>query len=105
MTDFHHGKIIHRKVSRCRRRIAHEESAPGMGSPTPRCTPTLSAGFWRTASTWRGSVENFDRLSAHALRVGFITKIREPNETVLRGHLHQLMIFAGLVIPHPDWVG
>jgi hypothetical protein len=50
-------------------------------------------------------VENFNRLRAQALRVGFIIEVREPNETVLRGHLRQLTIFAALVIALPDWVG
>ena len=50
-------------------------SAPAGRSATPRCTPTRCGGSWRTGSRMAGlSVEGFERLSAHALRVGFITE-------------------------------
>ena len=40
-----------------------------------RCIPMPSGGSWPTAPAWPGfPLDGFDRLSAHALRVGFITE-------------------------------
>ena len=48
-----------------------EESAPAAASVTARCIRMQSAESWRIASAWPGSwSRTFDRLSAHALRVG-----------------------------------